>query len=161
MQESFGAVLMPGDERFGGRQIAMIRDAGIRRFEICGLYPPTHYDFRDRAQVDEIISECRSQGVSVVSMHGPAVPYGCPYEEVRRATVKVGVAAARVAEEMGASIFVAHFDTNDSSEKTVREMLDQLEGSSIKVAIENDVRLGKGVGPDATVDQVLAAIGAD
>jgi len=133
----FSTIAMPGEEPVGARQIAMIREAGIERVEICGLHAPTHYDYHDRAQVSEIMSECRAQGVSVVAVHGPGIPYDCAYEQVRRAVVKEAVAAARVAEEMGASIFVAHFNANGLSQKTVHEMLEQLDGSSIRLTVEN------------------------
>jgi len=133
----FSSAAMEGSERFGARQIAMIREAGITRMEICGLHPPTHYDYHDAAQISEITAECHKQGISIVAVHGPGLPYDCPYEEVRRAVVKEAVASARVAEEMGASIYVGHFNTNDRSEKTVCEMLDDLSGSKIKVTVEN------------------------
>jgi len=133
----FSSAAMPGSERFGARHIAMIREAGMSRMEICGLHPPTHYDYHDTAQVSEITAECHKLGISIVAVHGPGLSYGCPYEEVRRAVVKEAVASARVAEEMGASIFVAHFDTNDCSEQTVCEMLDILSGSKIKLTVEN------------------------
>ena len=133
----FSSAGIPGDERFGARHIAMIREAGITRIEICGLHPPTHYDYHDAAQVSEITAECHKQGSSIVAVHGPSLPYDCPYEEVRRAVVKEAVASARVAEDMGASMYIGHFNTNGRSEKTVREMLDDLSGSKIKVTVEN------------------------
>ena len=45
--------------------------------------------------------------------------------------------AATVAEELGASVFVAHFGFNNYSEKTVSEILDSLQGTSIKLPVEN------------------------
>ena len=133
----FSTIAIPGDERFGGRHIAMIREAGIARIEICGLLPPTHYDYHDMAQVSEIQTECRKQGVSVTAVHGPNLPYDCPYEGVRREVVEEGVASARIAKEMGASIFVAHFNATESSERTVLEMIQHLDGVDIMLAIEN------------------------
>jgi len=133
----FSSIAMPGNERFGAREIGMIREAGITRIEICGLHPPTHYNYHDTAQVSEIVSECRDQGVAIVAVHGPGLPYDCPYEEVRRAVVREAVASARVAEDMGASVFVGHFNTSDRSARTVGEMLDCLDGSAIKLTVEN------------------------
>ena len=133
----FSTIAMPGNERLGAREIGMIREAGITRIEICGLHPPTHYDYHDAAQVSEITAECQKQGIIIVAVHGPSLPYDCPYEEVRRAVVKEAVASACVAEKMGASVFVAHFNTNDCSVKTVNEMLDCLDGSAIKLTVEN------------------------
>ncbi len=137
----FSTLAMQPNERLGAREIGMIREAGISRIEICGFQPPTHYDYHDAAQVSEITTECHKQGIAIVAMHGPNLPYDCPYEEVRRTVVKEALASARVAEEMGASIFVAHFYINDRSVKTVSEMLDCLDGSSIKLAIENGADL--------------------
>ena len=125
------------NERFGARDIGMIRQAGITRIEICGLNPPAHYNYHDLAQISEIVSECRAQGVAIVAVHGPGLSYDCRYEEVRQAVVREAVASARVAEQMGAAIFVGHFGTNDHAARTVREMLDCLDGSSIKLTGEN------------------------
>ena len=133
----FSTIAMPGNERFGAREIGMIREANITRIEICGLHAPTHYDYHDAAQVSEITTECQKQGIAIVAVHGPGLPYDCPYEEVRRAVVKEAVASARVAEEMGASIFVGHFNTNDRSARTVCDMLDCLDGGAIKLTVEN------------------------
>ena len=133
----FSTIAMPGDERLGAREIGMIREAGITRMEICGLHHPTHYDYHDAAQVSEITAECQKQGIAIVSVHGPNLPYDCRYEDVRRAVVKEAVASARVAEEMGATVFVAHFHTNDRSERTVCELIECLDGTKIKITVEN------------------------
>ena len=133
----FSTIAMPYNKRVGASQIAMIRKAGIERIEICGLHPPTHYDYHDTAQVAEITAECHKQGINIVSVHGPSLPYDSPYEEVRRAVVKEALASVRVAEEMGASVFVAHFNANDYSERTVRELIEQLEGTEVQLAVEN------------------------
>jgi len=133
----FSTIAMPYNERLGAREIGMIREAGIARIEICGLHPPTHYDYHDAAQVSEISSECQKQGIAIASVHGPSLPYDCRYEEVRRAVAKEALASARVAEEMGASVFVAHFNANDCSERTVRELIEQLDGTEMKLTVEN------------------------
>ncbi len=133
----FSTIAIPGDERLGAKHIAMIREAGISRIEICGLHPPTHYDYHDTAQLSEIGAECHKLGASIVAIHGPNLPYGSPYEEVRRAVVKEGVASARAAKEMGASVFVAHFGTTDCSARTVRDMIECLDGVDIMLAVEN------------------------
>lgn len=133
----FSTVAMPGDVALGARDMAAIRGAGITRIELCGLHPPTHYDYHDRAQVKEIVSECRMLGIRIVSVHGPGVPYDTPYEAVRRGALKEALASARVAEEMGASVFVAHFKTGDHAERTVCDMLERLDGADIVLAVEN------------------------
>ena len=79
---------VPVNQRLGAREIGMIREAGITRIEICGFPFPAHFDYRDAVQVSEITTECRKQGVTIVSAHGPGLQYDCPYENVRRAVVK-------------------------------------------------------------------------
>ena len=130
-------ICFPGDERFGARRIGQIRAAGLTRLEVCGLHPPSHYDYHDRAQVREITSECKKQGIEIVAVHGPGVPYQSDDEDERRAAVEEVVAAAQVAIEMGASVFVAHFGISDQSAKTVIETLDRLPGSDLKLTVEN------------------------
>jgi len=121
----------------GAREIAMIREAGITRVELCGLALPAQYDYHNRTQVREIMDECRAQGVRIVSVHGPGVPYDTPYEAVRRGAVQEALASARVAEEMGASVFVAHFNANEHAQRTICEMLERLDDADIVLAVEN------------------------
>jgi len=128
---------MPGNVALGAKDMAMIGEAGITRVEICGLYWPMCYDYHNRGQVREIIDECRRQGISIVAVHGPGLPYDSPYEAVRRGVVEEAVASARVAVEMGASIFVAHFNTSDRAERSVCDMLEQLDGTDLVLAVEN------------------------
>ena len=104
---------------FGGRRIAQVREAGIRRLEVCGLHPPSHYDYRDRAQIREIASECRKQGIEIVAVHGPGAPYQSEDDDERRAAVEEAVAAARATIELGASVFVAHFGISDQSARFI------------------------------------------
>ncbi len=44
--------------RLGGRQIAMIREAGITHLELSTI--PRSFDHRDREQVREIVRECEA-----------------------------------------------------------------------------------------------------
>ena len=122
----------------GAREIAAIREAGIVRIEM--YLRPWHYDYRNCTQVSAIKAECRKQGVSIVSVHGPSFfdPDNPSEDEGQReADVKEGIMAARAAEELGASIFVGHFGVDEQSEKTVTEMLEQLHGSPLKLTCEN------------------------
>lgn len=127
----------PRDSIVDERQIETIREAGIRRVEICGYRPPPHYDYRDRRQIEEIKDACRKHDVAVVAIHSPKVLYSSECEQERREAIDEAVLAATVAEELGASIFVAHFGFNSYSEKTVREILESLQGTSIKLTVEN------------------------
>ncbi len=130
-------ITFPATTSIGAREISMIRQAGIARVEICGYHPGSHYDHRNQAQVSEIIAACQKQGVTIVAVHGPNVPYNSEYEGVRKAVVKEAIIAARAAEEMGASIFVAHFGKDEHSVKTVSEMLKEISDCRLKLAVEN------------------------
>ena len=130
-------IAMPGDTALAARHMGMIRESGITRVEICGLHLPTHYDYHNRSQVRELTDECRALGIRIVAVHGPGVPYDSPYEAVRRGALEEAVASATVAAEMGASVFVAHFNTNEYAERTVCEMMERLDGADIMLAIEN------------------------
>ena len=136
----------------GAREIAAVREAGITRIEIDGLSgsstPTPAFDFHNRSQAAEILAECQKQSVSIVSVHaagGPSPGHGpgCPIydsrdEEERKAAVSHAVLYARVAEELGASVLVGHFfGVAEQCEKTVSEILEQLHGSSLKLAVEN------------------------
>ena len=118
-----------------------MREVGIRRIEICALGTPPHFDVHNRAHISEIVSECEKLGVSIVSMHSPSFPYDSEEEDSRKNAVADGVLAAKVAEEMGARVLVCHFRPEEQSEKSITEMLDQLEGYSIKLGIENGTDL--------------------
>ena len=114
-------------------------DAGRRHHAHRGLRlgNPGHLDIHSRAHIAEIASECERQGVSVVSIHSPGFLYNSEDEDNRKNAVAEGIVAAKVAEEMGAGVMVCHFQTEEQSEKSITEMLDRLEGYSIKLAIEN------------------------
>ena len=144
IEERLGATTaaFPVDaSRLGASEVAAIRAAGISRIEVCGIKSPEHFDFGSRQQAADVVRECREQGVEVVSAHGPTVAYASEDEDERRAAAKEAADAARVAEEMGASVMVCHFGTTDESKRTVEDMLEELEGSSIKLANENGENL--------------------
>ena len=134
-------IVFPRDLPLGARDVARMREAGITRIEICALGTPPHLDVHNRAQVSEIVSESEKLGVSIVSMHSPGLRYDSTEEDGRKSAVAEGVVAAKVAEEMGARVTVCHFGTEEQSERSVTEMLDQLEGHSIKLATENGTDL--------------------
>ncbi len=121
----------------GARHIAAIRATGITRVEVCGIGSPKHFDFGNSQQAADVVRECREQGVEIVSFHGPTVEYAAADEEERGAAVREAAAAARVAEEMGASVMVCHFGISEESKRTIVDMLEELKGSSIRLANEN------------------------
>ena len=130
-------IVFPRDRLLQVEDIAKMREVGITRIEVCGLGNPGHLDIYNQAHIKEIVSECEDQGVSIVSIHSPGFLYNSDNEDNRKKAVDDGVVAAKLAEEMGAGVMVCHFQTEDQSEKSVVEMLDRLEGHSIKLAIEN------------------------
>lgn len=130
-------IVFPRTRPLEAADVAKMREHGITRIEVCALGTPGHLDIHDRAKMSEIMSECESQGVSVVSVHCPGFLFTSENEDNRKHAVAEGVVAAKVSEEMGAGVMVCHFRTDEQSEKSVVEMLDQLEGTSIKLAIEN------------------------
>ena len=134
-------IVFPRDRLLRAEDIAMMRDVGITRIEICATGKPGHLDIHNRAHIAEIGSQCERQGVSIESIHSPGFPYNSEDEDLRKKAVAEGVVAARVAEEMGAGAMVCHFHTKEQSERSITEMLDQLEGHSIKLAIENGLDL--------------------
>ncbi len=130
-------IVFARDRLLSAADVAMMREAGITRIEVCALGTPGHLDIEGRSNVAEVVSECERQGVDIVSMHSPGYLYNSDDEDNRKKAVEQGVVAAKVAEEIGAGVMVCHFRPEDPSEKSVTEMLEQLDGHSIKLAIEN------------------------
>jgi len=125
--------------RLGAEQIAAIRRAGITRIELSIIQGCL--DYKDRDQAGEILNACRSEGVTVVSVHGPfKLPYGSEDETVRKTVVQESLAAVRFAREMGASVYVAHFGCREHSKKTAEELLRQTEDFGILLTTENQFR---------------------
>jgi sugar phosphate isomerase/epimerase len=123
-------------ERLGARHIAAVRAAGIRHIELTMI--PGRIDIRDRAQVSEILAECRRQEVSIVSIHGNLQRrYNHPDDEKRREAAAHLLDEIRFAERIGAGIVVAHFGTNDQSRKTVTELLEKTKDMRIRLTVEN------------------------
>ena len=134
-------IVFPRDRLLLAEDIAKMKDVGLSRIELCGLGTPGHLDIHDRANISEVISECAKNEVSIVSVHSPGFLYTSEDEDNRKNAVAEGVVAAQVAEEMGAGVMVCHFRPDEPSEKSITEMLDQLDGYSIKLAIENGTDL--------------------
>ena len=138
-------------ERLGARHVAAIRQLGIERIEL--VMAPKTFDFQDRRQVAEVLTECRKQGVSVGSVHGNLQrKYNDPNEEKRRAAAAALLDEIRFSEQAGAAIVVAHFGTDDPARKTVTELLDQTNDLRIRLTVEN---MGGGLKPYADfVDRI-------
>ena len=133
----------PYPRQVGAPEIAAMREAGLTRIEVTGIRSPHGFDFSDRAQLAEVKAACRNEGVSVVSVHGPNGGYTSEDEDERRAAVRRAVTAARVAEELGAGVMVLHFGTDERAERSVVDVLEQTEGSTLRLAVENGKDLGE------------------
>ncbi len=130
-------IVFSRDRRLLSEDIEMIAARGIRHIEICGLGDPGHLDVEDSKFVSFVRKETERSGIKVVSTHSPGYNYTSEDEGHRTAAVAQGVTAARVSEELGAGVMVCHFRPDEPSERSITEMLDQLDGTSIKLAIEN------------------------
>ena len=130
-------VVFPRDRLLIEEDVAKMREHGFTRIEVCALGERGHLDFNDRGHISDVTSWCAANGVSIVSVHSPGYLYSSDDEGNRRKAVSEGVVAAKIAEEMGAGVLVCHFQTSEASERTINEMLDQLDGHSIKLANEN------------------------
>jgi len=131
-----------GPERLGARKLALMREAGIRYMEISEFFSGrTHYNHNDTTQISEIKSECKKQGITISSVHGPNIPYDSFEEENRRAVVEELASAVKVAEDMGARMFVTHFGSTCTIkghvEKSINELMELTRNNSMKILIEN------------------------
>ncbi len=123
-------------ERLGARHVAAIRAAGISHIEFTMM--PPRFDLHNRAQVSEVLRECRLQKVTVVSVHGNLQrKYNDPDDGKRRAAAAHLLDEIRFAEEAGAGILLAHFGTNDQSRKTVTELLEKTSDLRVRLTVEN------------------------
>ncbi len=130
-------VVFKRDRLLQSKDIEMIAERGIRHVEVSGNGNPAHLDVADPKYTSWLRAEFESAGISIVSTHSPGYLYNSKNEDNRKKAVEQGVAAAKNSEELGAGIMVCHFRPEEQSEKSIYEMLDRLEGTSIKLTIEN------------------------
>ena len=134
-------ILFPRDRLLQSKDLEKLRKVGISRIEVCGLGNPGHLGVNDQQYLSWMRLECEKQDISVVSTHCPGYLFNSDNENNRKKAVVEGIRAAKVSEELGAGVMVCHFQPEEPSEKSVNEMLDQLKGHSIKLAIENGKNL--------------------
>ena len=130
-------IVFTRDRLMQAEDIAMISEHGIEHIEVCGLREPGHMDIADPKYNSWLTSECEKNGLSIVATHCPNFLFNSDDDELRNKAVEQGVLAAKVSEGLGAGVMVCHFRPEEPSEKSIVEMLDRLEGSSIKLTIEN------------------------
>ena len=129
-------------ERLGAREIARIGEAGIRYIELAMLpldlrKMPRSVDHRDERQIQEIRAACAANGIQIVAVHSPNLPYSAEDESERRSAVREGVAIARVAVELGASLVVCHFRSNDSTRRSIHDLLHRTAAWRVTLGAEN------------------------
>ena len=134
-------IIFQPEERLGREMIARVADAGIGSIEVGAFNGLPHYNHNDEAQVDEIAQAAEEFGVKVASVHCPLVAYDNADEEVRRQVSHESIVAAKAGERMGAGLIVCHFHNQPPAAITAREMLDALDGCSIRIATENGINL--------------------
>jgi len=125
--------------RLGREHLARMVEAGIPNVEIAADLH--HLDHNDKECLAELKDACRRAGAKVASYHAPDLPWGCPYREVRKGTIKEFLAMCEAAEELDGPLMVCHFDVDEHSESFIREVLPLLEGTDIRLAIENGEKL--------------------
>jgi sugar phosphate isomerase/epimerase len=84
------------------------------------------------------MEECAEQGVKIVGVHGwVKLSPQTEDEEQWRFMVDESLSAIRFAEEVGASIYVAHFGCTEGSKRLVMELLDKTDGFRVRLTTEN------------------------
>ncbi|MFC1525606.1 sugar phosphate isomerase/epimerase family protein [Candidatus Latescibacterota bacterium] len=141
--------------RLGTEHIAAIRQAGIERIELSIIQGCL--DHRDDGQAAELLRACQSEGMAVVSVHGPfGLRYGASDEAIRKTVVSESMLGICFAEMMGAAVYVAHFGAAEHSRRTAEELVRETEGTGIVLTTENQV--GEGLQPYL---DVIDAVGSD
>ncbi len=130
-------IVFERDRLLQAENIAMIAERGIKHIEVCGLGNPGHLDVNDSKYTSWLSAECEKNGVSIISTHCPGYLFNSDDEDNRKKAAQEGIIAAKNSEELGAGVMVCHFKPEEPSEKSINEMLEGLEGTSIKLTIEN------------------------
>ena len=134
--------------RVGAREIAQIREAGITRIELCGVWATwgPHYHYRDSRQNAEIVAECERQGVEIVAVHGADPPEGListrdlyrQDERRREKAIEDTVELAKVmAGDLDARHLVTHCGILPTSKTSLGRILHQIEGLPVSILVEN------------------------
>ena len=125
--------------RLGRGQIVQLHEAGLRSLEIAADLG--QFDHNDAEQIVELKAACAETGMRIVSYHCPDLPWGCPYPKIRKGTIAEFVKMCQAASELGGPVMVCHFEINEHHESFIREVLPLLEGTDVRLTIENGERL--------------------
>jgi sugar phosphate isomerase/epimerase len=120
----------------GAREIAQIRQAGIRHLE---LSTNASFDYRNRKQVSEIARECERVGLNIASFHTALFDHLLHSGDERERTraVREAMVLARTAIEMGAGILTFHLHIHPQSKRSIYEMLEKVQDTSLTLGLEN------------------------
>ena len=119
----------------GQPQVQRLADAGITRIELAA--DMAQLDHNNPEQIAALRRVCRDCGVQIVSYHCPDLPWGCPYPEIRKGTIAEFLKMCEAASALGGPIMVCHFERNEHHESFIREFLPLLEGTDVRLTIEN------------------------
>ena len=125
--------------RLGREQIVRLCEAGIPSIEIAADLG--QFDHNDAEQIAELRAACDETGMRIVSYHCPDLPWGCPYPEIRKGTIAELLKMCQAASALGGPIMVCHFEITEHHESFIREMLPLLDGTEVRLTIENGERL--------------------
>jgi len=132
-------MVYPPDRYLGQRELAAIREQGIRRIEIAADYFPKHFDYTNREQVESVRKECEALGIQVISFHTPGgIPYSTDDEAERKTGIEKAKQVIDVMLSMGGTLFVMHVDIRkEATKRTLNDLLDGYHDTDLKLVVEN------------------------
>ncbi len=122
--------------RLGCAQVSQMCEAGIPSIEIS-VDLAGHFDHNSQDHINEIKEACRQTHLRVISLHMPDLPWADPAPQTRKETVRQFLALCEAGEALGGPIMVCHFDMDTHTESFIREVLPLLEGTDVRLTIEN------------------------
>lgn len=121
---------------FGAREVVQIREAGIKHLE---LSTNASFDYRNRKKGSEIARECEKVDLNISSFHTALfeLSFHSGDETERAKAVREAMVLARTAIEMGADILTFHLRINAQTKRSIYEMLQELQDTSLALGVEN------------------------
>jgi len=125
--------------QLGREQIVRLFEADIPSLEIAA--DMGQFDHNDATQIAELKAACDETGMRIVSFHCPDLPFACPYPEIRKGTIAEFLTMCQAASDLGGPLMVCHFEMTEHHESFIRQALPLLEGTDVRLTIENGDRL--------------------
>ena len=134
---SISTLVFQGYRPFGEEALNELIGENIRRIEI--VESPDQYDFCDSRSMGMIDRTCRNSGVEVVSYHAYKTTFeGIESEVQRQERVNLCRRQIDTMLELGGTFWCCHaMVTNETVEKSYRELAQHVEGTAAVIAIEN------------------------